>query len=75
MPKESEAAAIAGGIPGYVAPPFAGMVVLDADSAEKISEIFTDEEYLRVIRPDEDKFFVRQEIQLYMGPIITIFEK
>ncbi|CDO76181.1 hypothetical protein BN946_scf185037.g4 [Trametes cinnabarina] len=55
-------------------PPYAGVASFEADSPEKILEIFDDEEYLRVVAPDEDKFVDRPSMQVLGGYYVTIFE-
>ncbi|KAI0779858.1 hypothetical protein C8Q74DRAFT_1367678 [Fomes fomentarius] len=59
-------------IPGYSAPPFAGIAIFEAESLEKIYEVFQDEEYTRVVIPDEEKFFIRKDVQFLGGPYATI---
>ncbi|KAL7281309.1 hypothetical protein PYCCODRAFT_1476541 [Trametes coccinea BRFM310] len=55
-------------------PPYAGVAAFEADSPEKILEIFEDEEYLRVVAPDEDKFVDRPSMQVLGGYYVSIFD-
>ncbi|KAI8994044.1 hypothetical protein BD414DRAFT_481225 [Trametes punicea] len=50
--------------------PFRGIAIFEATSLDKIFEIFQDEEYLRVVVPDEDKFFDHENAQMLAGPWI-----
>lgn len=59
-------------IPGYSAPPFAGIAIFEAESVEKIYEVFQDEEYTRVVIPDEERFFIRKDVQFLGGSYTTI---
>ena len=58
-------------IPGYVPPPYSGMAIFEAESMEKIFEIFTDEEYLRLVRPDEEKFISLMDAKFTAGTFAT----
>lgn len=49
---------------GLPVAPWHGMAIFEAESYEKIMAIFQDEEYMRVVIPDESK--VRQINLLYM---------
>lgn len=42
---------------------------------DKIFEIFQDEEYLRVVVPDEHKFFDHENAQILAGPFATIIDR
>lgn len=61
-------------IPGYVPPPYSGMAIFEAESMEKIFEIFTDEEYLRLVRPDEEKFISLIDAKFTAGTFATFIE-
>ncbi|KAI0829731.1 hypothetical protein BC628DRAFT_1408560 [Trametes gibbosa] len=54
---------------------FRGIAVFEATSLDKIFEIFQDEEYLRVVVPDEHKFFDHENAQILAGPFATIIDK
>ncbi|KAI0661438.1 hypothetical protein C8Q70DRAFT_911484 [Cubamyces menziesii] len=55
--------------------PFRGIAIFEATSLDKIFEIFRDEEYLRVVVPDEHKFFDHENAQILAGPFATIINK
>ncbi|KAI0358751.1 hypothetical protein OH77DRAFT_1397050 [Trametes cingulata] len=55
--------------------PFRGIAIFEATSLDKIFEIFQDEEYLRVVVPDEHKFFDHENAQILAGPFATIIDK
>ena len=59
-------------IPGYTPPPYAGMGIFEAESLDKIFEIFEDPEYLRIAVPDEEKFIARKDMLILAGPFATI---
>ncbi|KAH9886751.1 hypothetical protein C8Q73DRAFT_839875 [Cubamyces lactineus] len=63
-----------GAIAGSVLPKFGGVAILEAESPEKIVEIFQDEEYLRVVAPDEGKFCDRTGLYILAGYYVTVFE-
>ncbi|TBU29488.1 hypothetical protein BD309DRAFT_149752 [Dichomitus squalens] len=54
--------------------PFRGIAIFEATTLEKIFEIFQDEEYLRVVVPDELKFFDHENAQILAGPFATIID-
>ena len=54
--------------------PFRGIAIFEATSLDKIFEIFQDEEYLRVVVPDEFKFFDHERAQILAGPFATIID-
>ena len=54
--------------------PFRGIAIFEATSLDKIFEIFQDEEYLRVVVPDEHKFFDHENAQILAGPFATIID-
>ena len=45
---------------GFNVPDFDGLAVFEAVSYNEILECFTDEEYKRVVVPDEEKFIDRE---------------
>ncbi|CDO76018.1 hypothetical protein BN946_scf184665.g10 [Trametes cinnabarina] len=55
--------------------PFRGIAIFEATSLDKIFEIWKDEEYLRVVVPDEHKFFDHENAQMLAGPFATIIDK
>ncbi|KAI0326539.1 hypothetical protein GY45DRAFT_1258785 [Cubamyces sp. BRFM 1775] len=55
--------------------PFRGIAIFEATSLDKIFDIFQDEEYLRVVVPDEHKFFDHENAQILAGPFATIIDK
>ncbi|RPD63933.1 hypothetical protein L226DRAFT_567889 [Lentinus tigrinus ALCF2SS1-7] len=60
-------------IPGYMPPPFFGMAIFEAETIEKIYEVFQDEEYRRVVVPDEENFMSRKDVQMLGGPLVTVY--
>ena len=60
---------------GAPAVPYFGMAVFEAESLEKIMEIFKDPEYHRVVVPDEDKFFDRTKTSILTGQFATIWSQ
>ncbi|CDO76180.1 hypothetical protein BN946_scf185037.g3 [Trametes cinnabarina] len=55
-------------------PSYAGVATLEADTLENILDIFKDEEFLRVVAPDEDKFVDRSSLRILAGHYVTVFE-
>ena len=51
-----------------------GIVVLEAESEEKIDEIFQDKEYLERLKPDEEKFSERTSFTLMPARVVTVFD-
>ncbi|EKM54102.1 uncharacterized protein PHACADRAFT_96414 [Phanerochaete carnosa HHB-10118-sp] len=58
---------------GSPALPHAGMAIFEAESYEKLMKVFKDSEYVRVVMPDEEKFFDRSKSTVLTGPFATIF--
>ncbi|RPD63987.1 hypothetical protein L227DRAFT_521254 [Lentinus tigrinus ALCF2SS1-6] len=54
--------------------PFRGIAIFEATSLDKIFEIFQDEEYLRVVVPDELNFFDHEKAQILAGPFASIID-
>ena len=54
--------------------PFRGIAIFEATSLDKIFEIFQDEEYLRVVVPDEQNFFDHENAQILAGPFATVID-
>ena len=55
--------------------PFYGMAVFEAESYDKIFQVFADPEYQRVVFPDEQKLLDRGRSQLFAGQVATVWEK
>ena len=64
-----------GALTTHQLPKFGGVAILEAESPEKIAEIFQDEEYRRVIVPDEGMFCDRAGLYILAGHYVTIFDK
>ena len=60
---------------GYDTPLYRGIAVFEAESYEKIMEVFQSEEYQRVSRPDESSFLDRSKTCFCPGTIITYIDK
>ncbi|KIP01961.1 hypothetical protein PHLGIDRAFT_130998 [Phlebiopsis gigantea 11061_1 CR5-6] len=54
---------------------FYGMAVFEAESYDKIFQVFADPEYQRVVFPDEQKLLDRGRSQLFAGQVATVWEK
>jgi hypothetical protein len=54
---------------------WAGLAIYEADSYEKIFAIFRDEEYLKVVLPDQKKFVDREGSQVLPVDLATILDK
>ncbi|KAJ7691627.1 hypothetical protein B0H17DRAFT_559331 [Mycena rosella] len=52
-----------------------GMGTFEAESYAKIFEVFENEEYLRVVKPDEANYLARDECQLLPLDLLTVLEK
>jgi len=51
-----------------------GLVVLDGESHEKLFEVFSSEEYSRIVAPDEENFIDRPKCQIMLLDLVTVFE-
>ena len=60
---------------GMYKSPFYGIAVFEAETPEKILEITTDPDYLRIIRPDEEKFFNWRLMEVIAGEIAVFIDK
>lgn len=60
-------------ITGNAPMPYGGVAIFEAETLEKILEIFKDEEYLRVVAPDTEKFVDRSGFHLLAGHYSTTF--
>ncbi|KAL9096540.1 MAG: hypothetical protein Q9163_006431 [Psora crenata] len=58
---------------GFPAADFDGLAILEAESFEKIREVFADEEYKNVVGADEDKFMDRKKSLVFPADIVSIF--
>lgn len=72
--KAFEAGVLANGYsvaqPGYL-----GFAVFEAESYEKILEIFDSEEYKRTVYLDEDKFIERGKCIFFPGSLVTYIDR
>lgn len=57
---------------GGAAVPFVGMAIFEAESYEKVFEVFTHPDYQRVVVPDEARFFDRSKTAMIAGELATI---
>ncbi|KAI0659586.1 hypothetical protein C8Q70DRAFT_1053934 [Cubamyces menziesii] len=64
-----------GALAHHQLPKFGGVAILEAESPEKIAEIFQDEEYRRVVTPDEGMFCDRAGLYILAGHYVTIFDR
>jgi hypothetical protein len=55
--------------------PYIGIATFEAESIEKILEIFQDPEYLRVIVPDENRFLDREKSSLVAGEFADVLRQ
>ncbi|KAF7797940.1 hypothetical protein EIP86_009147 [Pleurotus ostreatoroseus] len=53
--------------------PFWGLVTFEAESYEKINEVLTDPEYIRVVFPDEKNILDRSKSMVLAGEYVTFF--
>lgn len=60
---------------GFSIPQWDGIALFEAESFEKILAIFDDEEYKRVVIPDELKFIDRPNCMFFPVNFATIFER
>ncbi|KAG5644109.1 hypothetical protein DXG03_009128 [Asterophora parasitica] len=51
-----------------------GLVVLDGESYEKLFEVFSSEEYAKIVAPDEENFLDRAKVQILPLDLVTVFE-
>ncbi|KAJ8488910.1 hypothetical protein ONZ51_g3270 [Trametes cubensis] len=57
-----------------VLPTGGGVALLEAETPEKILEIFKDEEFLRVAAPDQANFINHDTVRVLFGHYVTIVE-
>lgn len=51
---------------------FWGLVTFEAESYDKINEVFSDPEFVRVVYPDEKNFIDRSKSQVLAGNYATL---
>ena len=59
---------------GFPVAEYDGLVIFDAVSYDKISEILVSKEYNEIVVPDEEKFLARKKYVAYPGKIVPVFE-
>ncbi|KAJ6576622.1 hypothetical protein DFH09DRAFT_1149881 [Mycena vulgaris] len=52
-----------------------GMAIFEAESYAKIFEVFQNEEYKRIVVPDEHKFVDREASQIFPLDLFTVIDK
>lgn len=52
-----------------------GMAIFEAESYEKIIEVFTHPDYLRIVVPDEEKFFDRAKSTMIGGQFAELMSR
>ncbi|KAI8994043.1 hypothetical protein BD414DRAFT_411737 [Trametes punicea] len=60
---------------GFDLVPYRGLAIFEAESYEKLLEVFGSEEYKRVIVPDEAKFLDRPKTGFFIGPIVDYIDR
>ncbi|KAI0718985.1 hypothetical protein C8T65DRAFT_706632 [Cerioporus squamosus] len=60
---------------GFDIPPYRGLAIFEAESYEKVMEVFTSEEYARLCEPDEKHYLDRAKTGFFPGSIITYIDK
>ncbi|KAI0344605.1 hypothetical protein BDW22DRAFT_1326392 [Trametopsis cervina] len=60
---------------GTVPSPFWGLVMFEAESYDKIMEVLSHPEYIRLVYPDEGHIMDRSKSQVISGEFATLFEK
>jgi hypothetical protein len=55
----------------YPAAPWDGLAIFEAESYEKIIEVFGSEEYQRIVYPDEAAFLNVEKRQLFAADIVS----
>lgn len=56
-------------------PDFDGLAIFEAESYDKIIEVFTSEEYKKNAIPDEEKFLDRSKIICFPADLVTVIDK
>ncbi|KAJ7575449.1 hypothetical protein C8J56DRAFT_975396 [Mycena floridula] len=54
---------------------FDGMAHFDVERVDVFINLMKDEEYLRVVVPDEDRFLDRTSVRIHIGEVEVKFEK
>ena len=60
---------------GFSLPTWRGIAVFEAESYEKILEVFTSQEYQNIGFPDEQNFLDRSKTVFFPGTLITYIDK
>ncbi|KAJ6531921.1 EthD domain-containing protein [Mycena capillaripes] len=60
---------------GIPMPEWDGIAIFEGESYAKIFEVFQNEEYKRVIIPDEEKFIDRQGCQMIPLDLLSVIDK
>lgn len=60
---------------GLPSVPYYGMAIFEAESYEKIFQVFINQEYSEVIVPDEEKFFDRTKSLMIAGDLATFLDQ
>lgn len=60
---------------GFPMPDFDGLAVFEAESHEKILDVFTSEEYRTKAVPDEERFLDRGRTTCFPADLVTVIEK
>ncbi|KAI0358752.1 hypothetical protein OH77DRAFT_1421214 [Trametes cingulata] len=60
---------------GFDVVQYRGVAVFEAESYDKIFEVFQSEEYKRVVFPDEAKFIERSKTGFVAGPFVTFVDR
>ncbi|THH15368.1 hypothetical protein EUX98_g9478 [Antrodiella citrinella] len=60
---------------GLYKSPYYGIANFEAESDEKLLEVFEDPEYKRLLLPDEDKFFDKSMSELIVGKMAVFIDK
>ncbi|KAI0330149.1 hypothetical protein GY45DRAFT_1324032 [Cubamyces sp. BRFM 1775] len=70
----AQIAAVLGRENNSTLPAGGGVAVLEAETPEKILAIFKDEEFLRVVAPDQESFIDGSSMRVLSGHYTTMFE-
>ncbi|KAI4189222.1 MAG: hypothetical protein L6R41_001602 [Letrouitia leprolyta] len=60
---------------GHQVTDYDGIVVLEAESEEKIREVFRDKEYLEKLAPNEAEFSERKSFVMMPSRVVTIMDR
>ena len=50
------------------------MAIFEAENMQKLAEVFQDEEYFRLVRPDEQKFIKMTSAKPVAGSVVTFID-